>query len=197
MEVKSLQQYSKITGRYPESIRASLNVYTERLPAYVYYDGKFHPVDKEIVCVIYGEGSPKTRREIYNEAKPPKIKIPNKEKAALYRKNRLSENSHFKFSCGVRSLLYNSFKRACNGKYRKSKNTESMLGCSMQQFLEHISQQFKDGMSFENYGEWHLDHIKPIKLAQTREEIIELNHYSNLQPLWAIDNIKKSYKYEQ
>ena len=50
-------------------------------------------------------------------------------------------------------------------------------------------------MTFENHGEWHLDHIKPISLAKSEEEIIELNHYTNFQPLWAKDNLSKSNKY--
>ena len=46
-------------------------------------------------------------------------------------------------------------------------------------------------MSFDNYGKWHLDHIYPVSLANTEEEIIKLNHYTNFQPLWAEENIRK------
>jgi hypothetical protein len=50
-------------------------------------------------------------------------------------------------------------------------------------------------MTLENHGLWHIDHIKPIALATTEEEVIKLNHYTNLQPLWAKDNLKKGAKY--
>jgi hypothetical protein len=46
-------------------------------------------------------------------------------------------------------------------------------------------------MSWDNYGEWHIDHIKPLALAHTEEETYKLCHYTNLQPLWAIENLQK------
>jgi hypothetical protein len=49
-------------------------------------------------------------------------------------------------------------------------------------------------MSWENRSEWHIDHIVPLSSAKSEAEIIFLNHYSNLQPLWAKDNIQKSNK---
>ena len=50
-------------------------------------------------------------------------------------------------------------------------------------------------MRWDNHGEWHMDHIKPISLAKTENEILELNHYTNFQPLWANENLSKSNKY--
>jgi hypothetical protein len=49
-------------------------------------------------------------------------------------------------------------------------------------------------MSLSNHGQWHLDHIYPVSLAKSQEEIIRLNHYTNFQPLWAEDNIVKGNK---
>ena len=59
----------------------------------------------------------------------------------------------------------------------------------------YIASLFQKGMSWDNYGEWHLDHIKPISLATTEEEVYKLCHYTNYQPLWAKDNIIKGAKY--
>jgi hypothetical protein len=52
-------------------------------------------------------------------------------------------------------------------------------------------------LSWENHGEWHLDHIKPISLAKDESEVIALNHYTNFQPMWAIDNLKKYNKFNE
>mgnify|MGYP002132731409 FL=1 len=50
-------------------------------------------------------------------------------------------------------------------------------------------------MTWDNYGDWHIDHIIPLNSAQTEEDLYKLCHYSNLQPLWALDNLKKGSKY--
>ena len=49
-------------------------------------------------------------------------------------------------------------------------------------------------MSWENAGQWHYDHIYPVSLAKDEEELIRLNHYTNFQPLWAEDNLRKGSK---
>jgi len=55
----------------------------------------------------------------------------------------------------------------------------------------HIERQFEKGMSWSNYGEWHIDHIIPLASAKTEAELIKLCHYRNLQPLWAEENRRK------
>lgn len=50
-------------------------------------------------------------------------------------------------------------------------------------------------MCWENHGEWHLDHIIPISYAKTEKEILDLNHYTNYQPLWKLDNLTKGNRY--
>jgi hypothetical protein len=50
-------------------------------------------------------------------------------------------------------------------------------------------------MTWKNYGEWHVDHKIPLYLAKTEKDVFSFNHYSNLQPLWASDNLKKNRKY--
>jgi hypothetical protein len=80
-------------------------------------------------------------------------------------------------------------------KVNKSKSTQSLLGCSWKQAMAHIENQFKDGMTWDNYGKWHVDHVVPLAYASTIKEVEILCLYGNLQPLWAIDNFKKSDKY--
>lgn len=116
------------------------------------------------------------------------------ERIKKYNYNRRKTDYLFNFTCNVRSLIRMSFKRG-NNHFKKKSRTEDILGCSIEEFKKYIESKFTEGMSFKNYGKWHLDHIKPISLATTEEEVIELNHYTNFQPLWAIDNFKKGAKY--
>ena len=109
--------------------------------------------------------------------------------------NRMKIDPIFKLKQNTRSLIYTSFKRACNGKFNKSQRTQNILGCTIDEFIIHLQSKFVKGMTLENHGEWEIDHIKPISLALTEEEIYELNHYTNLQPLWRVDNRKKSNIY--
>lgn len=81
-------------------------------------------------------------------------------------------------------------------KSNKSKKSIEYLNCSSQVLKEWIEIQFKEGMTWENYGEWHIDHIIPLKYNNpTLEEIIERLHYENLQPMWASDNISKGNRF--
>ncbi len=73
--------------------------------------------------------------------------------------------------------------------------TIAMLGCSIAAFRAYIEAQFTRGMTWDNYGTlWHIDHIKPICSFDLKEEGIaaKVNHYSNLRPLIAEDNLEKS-----
>lgn len=76
----------------------------------------------------------------------------------------------------------------------KKDKTFDIVGCTPQFLKEHLEVQFVDGMSWDNRREWHIDHIIPLSSAKTEEELYKLCHYTNLQPLWAEDNLKKSNK---
>lgn len=76
----------------------------------------------------------------------------------------------------------------------KNNKTFDIVGCSPEFLKEHLETQFTDGMSWENRNEWHIDHIIPLSSAKTEDELYKLCHYTNLQPLWAEDNLKKSDK---
>jgi len=72
----------------------------------------------------------------------------------------------------------------------------TMLGCTVQEFKDHITEQLHDGMTWGNYGQWHIDHIIPLKYGTpTVEEMVERLHYTNTQPLWASENCAKGNKY--
>lgn len=97
----------------------------------------------------------------------------------------------FKLRHNLRRRLRLSLK---SKKWHKDFKFNEYIGCSLDVLKIHIEKQFQPGMSWDNYGKWHLDHIIPLSLAKTEEELYKLCHYTNIQPLWAIDNIKKSNK---
>lgn len=108
-----------------------------------------------------------------------------------YNKKRREENIEIRIRDSLRARIRLSL-------HGKSKNTIKLLGCSIEELKQHLQSQFTSGMSWDNYGlhGWHIDHIKPcskfdlLKPSEQRKCF----GFSNLQPLWAIDNIRKSNK---
>lgn len=99
----------------------------------------------------------------------------------------------FKFKSNVRTLIGASFR---DNKFNKTSRTEEILGCSLEFLRIYILSKCPEGVTLKDFGAkgYHIDHIIPISIAKTEEEIIRLCHYTNLQPLWWRDNIVKRDK---
>jgi hypothetical protein len=108
-----------------------------------------------------------------------------------YRKKRFSEDEVFKLTFTVRSRI-RKFLKLTNS--IKLGQTFDLIGCTPQELIKYIENLFTDGMNWGNHGEWHIDHIVPLSSAKTKEDLMKLCHYTNLQPLWAKDNLSKSDK---
>ena len=93
-------------------------------------------------------------------------------------------------------VLRERTRRALNGQ-PKAGSVVRDLGCSITELRSHLESKFQPGMSWDNYGQWHIDHIKPLaKFDLTnRVQFLESCHYTNLQPLWAEENLKKGARY--
>ena len=78
---------------------------------------------------------------------------------------------------------------------RKPYSFQQQDGCSFEELKTHLEIQFKEGMCWENHGKWHIDHKIPLSWAKTEEELKQLCKYTNLQPLWAEDNLSKKNYY--
>jgi hypothetical protein len=78
----------------------------------------------------------------------------------------------------------------------KSNKTMDLVGCSIPYLRGYLEAKFKEGMTWENHGEWHIDHIKPCASFNLLDEVEQKKcfHYKNLQPLWASENLSKSDK---
>jgi hypothetical protein len=106
----------------------------------------------------------------------------------LYLKFRRKNDINYKIKECLRSRIYHALKKNI-----KSARTLELIGCTIEQLKKHLEKQFTSGMSWDNYGKWHVDHIKGCKefdLSKKNEQLKCFN-YSNLQPLWAVDNFTK------
>jgi hypothetical protein len=109
----------------------------------------------------------------------------------LYTSKRYASDPIFKLKINQRSRVRAILKN------QKSLRTNDLLGCSFDELKNHIESMFLDGMSWDNMGQWHIDHIIPLaafNLENEEAQKIAFN-YKNLQPLWAIDNLKKGAKH--
>lgn len=120
-------------------------------------------------------------------------RINNRARLNAYRKQLKITNPDFKIACNLRSRMSTLLRRC---KTPKSSSMLKLLGCSLEQLKEHLESQFLIGMSWDTYGSWHIDHIRPCASFDLSkpEQQATCFHYSNLQPLWASDNLKKNKK---
>ena len=115
-------------------------------------------------------------------------------KMALLRVTKRKKNDKlFSLICSVRAR-FNGFLKKNN--ISKKNKTFDIVGCTPEFLREYIEKKFIQGMSWDNHGRngWHVDHIVPLSSAKNEDEIYKLCHYTNLQPMWEKDNIKKSNK---
>ena len=115
-----------------------------------------------------------------------------KECKNILAKNKYYNNLEYKLTCIFRSRLRDALKGRC-----KSKKTMELVGCDIDNLKKHIELKFQDGMDWGNYGKWHIDHVRPCSSfdltdAKQQEQCF---HYTNLQPLWATENLQKGSKW--
>ena len=117
----------------------------------------------------------------------------NKEKIALYKKEwdkkQMENNIVYKLKKNLRRRVHH----ALNGN-TKSQSTMNLLGCTPEFFKSHLESLFLENMSWDNYGEWHIDHTLPCYTFDLSCPVQqkECFHYSNQRPLWKTDNLKRS-----
>ena len=110
-----------------------------------------------------------------------------------HQRNRRRTDIEHKIKLTLRDIVRRFFRMSGTRKHDK---TLSLVGYSFDDFKQHIESLFVDGMSWENHGEWHVDHILPVSYMVTNgiTDPKQINALINLQPLWAKDNMKKSAK---
>lgn len=111
-------------------------------------------------------------------------------RVASWQQQYKEQNPSFKIACAYRSYISGRIAKVGG---RKSAKFEALVGCTKDQLAAHLETQFQEGMSWDNYGEWHIDHVRPCASFDLTDHAQQHQcfHYSNLQPMWALENIKK------
>ena len=117
----------------------------------------------------------------------------NRDKVNDYIKTKKEQNPLFRVELNIRGRIKQYLKQK---NITQKNKTYNIVGIGINDLKKYIENQFTEGMSWENYGMygWHIDHIIPLCSANDENELIKLFHYTNLQPLWAEDNLKKNGK---
>jgi len=172
-------RYDKYLLKRDTEINRSKKYRIDNIERVTEYEKRYRKDNKEKLKAIWKE------YRIKNRYKMSKAKLE-------YCRKRRKIDPLYKLIGNIRSLILKSIKY--QGFSKKSKTCE-ILGCSFEEFRNYLESKFENGMSWENQGKWHLDHIRPISSATDESEVFKLNHYTNFQPLWGFDNISKSNKY--
>lgn len=147
--------------------------------------------NKEKVSEYYHENKDaiSEKMKVYREENNEKFRKYN----LKYSKDRRKEDPRFKVEDTLRKRIAIAIKRQYT---KKAYSSVELLGCTPKEAREHIEKQFVEGMTWDNYPEWHVDHIIPCSFFDLTkpEQQKECFNYTNLQPLWAIDNMKKGCK---
>lgn len=160
------------------------------------YDIKYSKLYKEERNKRSSDWAKKHRKEKVEYDK--KYRLKNKEKNTIQHRiiNRLKRKNDptFRLIENIRGRARRAIK---HGFGEKAYKTKELLGCDWETIKQHLESQFTEGMTWDNYGEWHIDHIRPCASFNLTdpEQQKECFNYTNLQPLWAEDNLKKGNSY--
>lgn len=143
----------------------------------------------------------KVRSKIYyakNKERKRSYYLENQAKIRLYNvayvKNRKEKDPIFRLSSNLRARLTMAIRHQG---IEKHTSFAAAYGCSKTELKIHLESKFVPGMDWSNYSRtgWHVDHIIPLASAKTIEDLYKLSHFSNLQPLWATENLRKGKKF--
>ena len=156
--------------------------------------GKQKPYECKSCTNKLGREKRNSDRDAYNKKQRDSWARNNEKRNAARRQNlqkRRDEDPQYRMKMALHVRLYDAVKRQ---KGVKSTKTLELLGCTVEQLQIFLEAEFTEGMTWENYGEWHIDHILPCASfnLEDPQEQKKCFHWTNLQPLWAKDNIIKS-----
>lgn len=178
---------NKMNPEYVEKLRESSRDYKSKNKEIVrekrkehYKNNKEHVLELSKIYYINNREKKMNKRKEY--------RLENKDILNEKMRNYKKDNHLYRMTCNIRTLISNSLRK--NG-YTKKSRTYEILGCSYIEFKEYLESLFLEGMSWNNRNEWHIDHIIPLSFAENENELLLLNSYKNLRPLWCVDNLIK------
>lgn len=198
---KDIDKQKSYAKKWRENNKERLKKYSKE-----YYDDNKEDINKNKNDKYQKSPEEKNRRKLFSKNNRSKINSyrkkyyqKNKGKYREYKRQRMERDPLYKLSIILSNLIRGSIKRMG---YTKRSRTYEILGCSFDEFKNHLELNFESWMKWENYGimesgkfniGWDIDHIIPISTAKNEEEVIKLNHFSNLKPLCSYTNryIKK------
>lgn len=177
----------------PEKILASRRRYYEENKAAIYEKNKSGTWTRERQAAYMAEYRIKNKEKILASQK--KWGAENLDKVRATKKRHAENSVQCQISKTLRVRIRGVLRRA-NGK--KAYKTMHLIGCNIEFLIKRLETMFEPGMSWDNHGRngWHIDHIVPCASFDLTDESQQLKcfHYSNLQPLWAFDNLSKGKK---
>lgn len=148
------------------------------------------PVSEEVrrnMCVAQQKVNRDGKRKVMRGDQHPCWKG-GKERRKVRRKEKYHEDVRHRLGIRLRVRLNHAIKTG-----KKPGSAVRDLGCSINEFKAYMEAKFKEGMTWQNWGKWHIDHIIPLSSFDltNREQFLKACHYTNMQPLWAIENMRK------
>ena len=120
-------------------------------------------------------------------------RLATQKRTSAYMRNRTRRDPAFRIMLQLRGRMRAALRAA---RAQRGNGHFSLLGCTAEYVMAYLEERWSPGMSWENYGAWHIDHIRPCATFNLLDpgEQARCFHYTNLQPLWKADNLRKSAK---
>jgi len=179
------ENLERVRAYIRKSYHKNKHKYKERLE-------KWRENNKEYMrnyCIEYRINNADKIQEYENS---PKRKQQRKKYMYEYEKERLANDPLYRLQKNLRVRLRTALKNNI-----KRGSAVKDLGCSIDELKQYLEDRFQSGMTWENHGKWHIDHIKPLACFDLTDinQLKQACHYTNLQPLWAKENLSKGAKY--
>ncbi len=185
------KSYKRRMKENPEKIKATRKKWIKKNIKKIKANRReYEKKNREKINLTVKKWRHKNREKVNERARQWSKDPKNRAKINTRYNKRVKSDVIFRIRRNLKVRIYEFIKLKKGRKYGTMKQ---LLGCDWQFFKSYIENKFQPGMTWDNYGKWHIDHIKPISKfdLSLKSEQYKSCHHTNLQPLWALDNIRK------